>query len=1041
MAVEWATGASGHWDRWASDRSDLHGGRYFRWVTACTSCGRANADDARFCSGCGGRLADASSTEARKIVTVVFADLADSTALGERLDPESVRTIIARYFDIARAAMERHGGSVEKFIGDAVMAVFGVPAVHEDDALRAVRAAAELQSRMTGLDEELVREYGVTLRLRIGINTGEVVVGTAERLATGDPVNVAARFQAAAGPGEVLLGAATYRLARNAVDAEPVGPLTLKGKSEPVPAFRLLDVDSGAALLHRRWDGPFLGRATQLDRLRGGFEEAVRTSQCRIAMLVGAPGIGKSRLAQQFVSAQPGGARVLGGRCLPYGEGMTFWPLREIFAAAGALDEFEAALAASSSEDTFWQVRKALEAQARQQPLVLVVDDVHWAEPMLLDMLEHLVEWTRNAPILVLCTARPEFVDLRPRWAGEPKTDVLVLDPLAADDVDELIDILLGDSSDAAVRARVREAAAGNPLFVEQLAAALLEGVAGDDVPVTVQALLAARLETLSSDERDVLERASVVGLEFAWDELTQLSEDGSRPPGSVLSSLIRKQLISRHELADEMFVFDHMLIRDAAYEQISKSRRADLHERLARWLDTHGAEFAEIVGYHFEQAHACLVGLGRHGQRAEALAREAASQLAASGMRASARGDSTAAATLLRRAVALLSSDPSRRAELQLPLAIALRDIGRIEEAEQVLIEAVEFVDADELPAAAADLRIVLAEIQFHRYVVSGVNREDVLRVVNAGIAVFEEAADDARLGRALCLVGKLRFWKGETDESLPFLERSVVHARRAGDDRQEASTLLCLANALFHGPTPLAIAVDRIREIGQEKATNFSLMVVAASLAGMLECHRGRFDVGQQMIGEAVAVTEERGLAFLRTTTALMAKGSGELLARNALAAEATLHEACQGAEELGERGYLASIAPLYVDALVALGRLDEALEFSDRWRPGNLTVPEDADAHLSGNRSRALALLHAGSISDAERHARIAVTIGAATDYLAAYADSCRVLGEVLRAAGREAEAVEAFREAASTFERKGLTVLTERTRAALMRESLH
>jgi tetratricopeptide (TPR) repeat protein len=685
----------------------------------------------------------------------------------------------------------------------------------------------------------------------------------------------------------------------------------------------------------------------------------------------------------------------------------------------------------------FWKVRKALESRAASRPLVLLIEDVHWAEPTLLELLEHLVEWTRKAPILLLCTARPEFVDAGRGWAGQPKMAVLLLDPLDAADTDRLIDVLLGESSATELRDRIRNAAAGNPLFVEQLAAATLEGDTGQDVPVTIQALLAARLETLSTEERDVLERASVVGLEFAWEELARLADDGSRPPGSVLAALIRKQLISRHELVDDMFAFDHMLIRDAAYERLSKTRRADLHERLARWIDTHGDEFAEIVGYHFEQAYQCLADLGRHSERAEELAREAAERLSASGMRAFALGDSTAAANLLRRSTRLLSHDPLRAAELEVALGQALRDAGRMDEAVQVLTEAVGLADGAHLRAAAADARIVLAEIQLHRYIETGVTREDVLRDLAAGIAVFEESSDDARLGRALCIAGKLHFWKGEVSDSVVDFERSARHAQRAGDTAQEALSLQSLAAAMFYGPTPAEAALVRMAEIRGRMSTNHSLVAAVACLAGELECERGRFDVGRPLLDEASAITEEHGLALLRIVSAERGKGRIALLAGDGAAAERILRAACQAADAMGERGYLSSLAPELVEALVASGRLADALEVSDRWRPETLTVPEDADAYISWNRSRALALVRAGHVDDAERHIGTAVSMVLATDYLAVYADTQRVLAEVLRAAGRDADAAEAAREAASAYARKGYTVMAERMNSVLLR----
>ena len=299
----------------------------------CPNCGHENRDEARFCDACAAPLRKAAETgEQRKTVTVLFCDVTGSTALGERLDPESLRGVMARYFDTARLVIERHGGSVEKFIGDAVMAVFGIPVLHEDDALRAVRAASDLRDALGALNEGLQADYATTLELRIGVNTGEVVTGTEERLATGDAVNVAARLEAAAQPGEILLGAETRALVRDAVVAEPVEPLDLKGKAAPVSAFRLVSVGSDAP--SRRLGGPMVGRARELARLQAAMAQAVADGSCQLFTLLGAAGVGKSRLAQEFLAGLDG-ATVLRGTCLSYGEGITYWPVVEVLKQIG----------------------------------------------------------------------------------------------------------------------------------------------------------------------------------------------------------------------------------------------------------------------------------------------------------------------------------------------------------------------------------------------------------------------------------------------------------------------------------------------------------------------------------------------------------------------------------------------------------------------------------------------------------------------------------------------------------------------------------
>nr|MBA2461821.1 AAA family ATPase [Actinomycetota bacterium] len=596
--------------------------------------------------------------------------------------------MMARYFETARGCVERHGGTVEKFIGDAVMVVFGVPTVHEDDALRALRAAAELRDSLASLNGELERDYGVSLQLRTGVNTGEVVTGTEERLATGDAVNVAARLEQTAQPGEILIGAQKRLLARAAIEVEPVEPLSVRGKAALLPAHRLLRVVEGAPAFERRLDAPLVGRREELARMRSAFDEAVSERRCRLVTLLGPPGIGKSRLARELESALAGEAAVLSGRCLAYGEGVTYWPIIEIFRQAGGEDELAGALSAGAPEEIFWSVRKAFEQRARQRPLALVIEDIHWAEPTLLDFVEHLVDWTRDASLLLLCLARPELLDARPAWGGQS----IALEPLSRDESDQLIEELLGGAAlEDATRARIREVAEGNPLFVEQLLAMLGEGGDPEHVPATMHALLAARLDALPDEERDLLERASVVGLEFEWEALAELAPERRRPSGAQLAALVRKELIRPHEAIEDTFGFRHMLIRDAAYERIPKELRSDLHERFAGWLDGRGEEFEEIVGYHLEQAYRFVTELGPVTDRARALAKRAAERLAAAGQRALARGDMPAAASLLERAGALLPPDDRRRLALLPTLGRALRDAGQLERANAVLTEAVE--------------------------------------------------------------------------------------------------------------------------------------------------------------------------------------------------------------------------------------------------------------------------------------------------------------------------------------------------------------
>jgi class 3 adenylate cyclase len=520
----------------------------------------------------------------RKVVTVLFCDVVGSTALGETADPEVTRVLLARYFGRMKEVVERHGGSVEKFIGDAVMAVFGVPQLHEDDALRACRAALEMQ--------EAFPELG--LQGRIGINTGEVVTGTEERLATGDPVNVAARLQQAAEPGEVLIGGATLTLVRDAVQEETLEPLELKGKAQPVEAFRLLAVHEAEP---RR--GPrFVGRERELALVHEAWERALSEQRCDLLTIAGEAGVGKSRVVAEALAGMQG--RVVQGRCLPYGEGITYWPVVETLKQLAALPSHPDAAASirsllgeseagTSPEEIAWAYRNLLEEQA---PLIVVFDDIQWGDETFLDLLEYTALLSSDAPILLLCLARTDLVERRPTWPVAVK-----LEPLGEGDVDELLPAAISREQ----RDQIQRASGGNPLFVTELMAMTTGSGGVVAVPPTLQALLAARLDQLEPSEKLLLERGAVEGEIFHRGAVQALAP-GETQVTSRLASLVRKELIrpDRSRFSDDdAFRFRHVLIRDAAYDGLPKATRATLHEAFASWLEERRGlvELDDIVG------------------------------------------------------------------------------------------------------------------------------------------------------------------------------------------------------------------------------------------------------------------------------------------------------------------------------------------------------------------------------------------------------------------------------------------------------------
>jgi class 3 adenylate cyclase len=684
-------------------------------------------------------------------VTLLFTDVTGSTALGEQLDPEAYRSVMGRYFAVSRAAVERHGGRVEKFVGDAVLAVFGVPEVHEDDALRAVRAAAEVAAGVDALSDELSRDLGVTLAIRTGVNTGSVVTG-ADRaggsFATGDAVNTAARLEQAARPGEVLLGETTYALVRDAVTVEEVEPVVAKGKAEPVRAYRLLAVDDLAAGRARRLDAAMIGRTQEARALDDLLARTLTTGRGHLISVLGAPGIGKTRLVSDFLDRVGQQARVLRGRCVSYGQGITYWPLVQVVRDAAGLRGGESpevarhALAAlldgasdqaevvslllpllgaggepGDADQTAWAASRLLEQVAVRSPVVVEVDDLHWAEPTLLDLLQRVTEETRDLPLLLVCQARPELLDAHPTWGqGSVNAVSLGLEPFGGEDTAIALGALVGPGVPSAVVDAVAHWSGGNPLFVEEMAAHLVDTgqlvpadhgsgwrLVGDlaelSVPATVSALLAARLARLPQPELDLLEAVSVIGLAFTAEQARHLSPGVD--PAPLLASLARRDLLRRDRSATAGggWSFRHGLIREAAYDGLPKADRSRLHAALADHLvDTAtqagsaGREQEAFIAHHRTRAASYAAELAPTDIRTRDLADAAADAMHEAVERALELGQFSAA-TAMGREVLTLPLSAGRRRRLHL----------------QVIFEAQWVRTAEEQRAAIEDLQSTL--------------------------------------------------------------------------------------------------------------------------------------------------------------------------------------------------------------------------------------------------------------------------------------------------------------------------------------------
>jgi predicted ATPase/class 3 adenylate cyclase len=686
------------------------------------------------------------SREARKLASVVFCDLSGSTSLAEQLDAESLRRVVSRYYEEMKAVIERHGGTAA-FSGDAVIGAFGLAELHEDDALRAVRSAAEMGSAMARLNDELCRSWGVMLDVRIGVNTGEVVAGDpaySVSMVAADAFNVCARLEKAARPGEILIGDSTERLVRDAVRTEPLGPLAVRGKAQPVHAHRLVEVIDTLPGVVRDLSAPMVGRERELEQLVLAFERTVERRSCDLVMLVGDAGIGKSRLASELTAKVGTDVRVLRGRCLPYGDGITFWPVAEmvrdaahvadddspeqVMAKIAALAEphpdaqdvaerISGAIGVSDSssdrDGIFWATRTLLDVLASRQPLLMLIDDLHWGEPTLIELVDDLVRRSEG-PTMVLAVARRELLDESELEAAE----ILELSPLPAAEGRELVTNLLGPSDVAEQELEhIVGAAGGNPLFLEESLRMLIdEGALRTEegrwrvathlqevpIPPTIHGLLGARLDRLEPNQRRVLERASVVGEEFWPAALSHLlPELQPLELGTCLAALAGKGLVQPGGtpfIKQPAFHFAHISMRDVAYEQLLKEDRAELHERLADWIEQkvgeRAGEYCEILGYHLERAARWRDELRPLGDQGSQLGQRAATWLTTGGQKALARGDMSAAVNLLERTAALLPADDPARHSLLPKLGIALTETGDTVRADELFLE---WIDADE--------------------------------------------------------------------------------------------------------------------------------------------------------------------------------------------------------------------------------------------------------------------------------------------------------------------------------------------------------
>jgi class 3 adenylate cyclase/tetratricopeptide (TPR) repeat protein len=1003
-------------------------------------------------------------SEVRKFVTLVFTDLKDSTALTGSIDAEAMNEIKARYFSTMAVEIERHGGKVEKNIGDAIMAVFGRVRAREDDAIRGVRAAAGMVEALHRLNEEFETRYAVRLTVRTGVNTGEVVANTDEHatmnLATGDAVNVAARLEQNAPANEVLIGEITYALVRDYVDVERL-ELTLKGKPEPVPAYRLLNLRADPAVQAGAAAAPFVGREAEMGVLGAALAEVSTSRSARLVTVIGDAGVGKTRLISDFIERVEADATVLRGRCLAYGDGITFWPLVEIVRAAARIveddspetarariaslvpaddpdrdaivDRVAAAVGLSPAShpvaELFWGARKLLESQAVERPLVIVIDDIHSAEATFLEFLDHIVGSVHGSAILILCSARPELADIHAEWLAAAAVERIDLAPLGAADVEAMIDRLLaGVALSTETREKVVEAAEGNPLYIEQIVSLLRERDPGGDVvvPPTIAALLAARLDGLSREERAVVDPAAVIGLVFPAAAIAQLVPDQIRyEVDGHLAALDRKQFV--HPLtaeADEAaFRFHHILVRDAAYQSLLKRARATLHERFVEWAEPvnrergRETEFEEILGYHLEQAVRYRSELGPLDDQGRSIARRAATKLSSAGRRAFARGDTPAACNLLRRAVALLPTEDTERVELIGDLADALMEEGHFDEARDVIAEGAAIAERLSDQRLAARIRLVARRLDLVLSELEG--SQSAIADTTEAIGVLTAAGDEAGLARAWRLLMIVHGTTGAYDDAAEAAKQVVAHARAAGDTRQAARGAMGYATTALLGPTPvseaLATCEGLVRDVSGDRKAESVILGVLAQLHAM----SGEFTVARDLYRRAAASLADLGPSI--TSATLSTESSRvEALAGDYPAAERELRRDDLALAAMGERYYRSTVVALLAQVLVAQDQLDEGEAFSRQAE--ELADDDDVSSQVFWRSARARAYARTGRVEEGEVLARQAVDLARATVDICLLGGALVDLADVLTQAGRRDEAEPPMREALKLFEQK-------------------
>ncbi len=985
---------------------------------------------------------------ARRPVTVLCVSLRIAPGAGTALDPEAHGVVNEQVVAGLSAVLERHGGRLAGSDSEHLMGVFGVTAVHEDDALRAARASLEARAALTAEAGVLPRHYGAHLVYRFGLATGEVLVGGPGPLGFSGDVGVrAVALAEAAGPGEILISRPVRRLAAGAIETESAGP----------DRFLLRSVRPGLRALAVRLDVPLVGRGEEIGLLKAAYARAVRERVTVTATVTGEAGLGKTRLVQEFTGGLGREAHVLTGRCLPYGEGITFWPLRELVRQAGGGDDSPEKIAAlltgepdaqavadqlhrtfgsgsqgrTAATEIFWAARRFLEALARTRPVLVVFEDLHWAEPTFLDLVESLALRPGRSAITVVCIARPELLDQRPAWAAEADRSVSVqLAPLGDDPAAALLDALAaGHSLAPSTRDRLIDTAGGNPLYLEQLAVSLSEQGGSENrpsLPPTIQALLSARLQRLGPGASSVLLRAAIIGKDFGEREVLELLPDEARAPLSRnLQTLVARGLVQPGPGRSpyEEYSFRHILIQEAAYRSIPKSLRADLHRRYADWLeDTVSASFlarSEIIGYHLEQSVRYRTELWPATAETAALARRAAGYLETAGYGAHDRGDDVAAVNLLERAGTLLPGDAPALGRLYTVLGTAFVEAGQFDQAQAVLEHAQRITAAsgDDRQHARARVETLLLRLRMS----PDEAETQIAQELPALRREFLASQDDLGICRLLQLEGALHWNHARSGAAEYAWLRAADYARRVNDRRQLADIVSWLASAALWGPTPAQEGMNRCKayldEIGNHPIGRAEILLNLAGLYAMQD----DFAAAQETLGVAESLLETLGptmTAAITQPAALIA-----MLAGDPATAERYLRIEYDSFSQMGERRFLATTAAILARAVAAQGpdRYDEAAELITISRAH--AADEDLSAQAISRGLAARILADRGRYQQAEELARSAAALAGQTDLLSERADTLLELSHVLASAGQAAGAREAAAQALDLYQRKG------------------